>query len=257
MKKTALITGASNGIGKELAIIHAKNKGDLVLVARRMNLLEELKTELEKQFGISVKLIAKDLSKREAAKEIYDEIKAEGIQIDYLINNAGFGGYGKFHERSAGDDLSMIDVNVVSSTMLSKYFLPDMVKRNSGKIMNVASTAAFMPGPLQAVYFATKAFVISLSQALADEVSDTNVTITALCPGATATGFAKKADIENTALFKKAASAESVALKGYNAMLKGKRVIITDGPQKFLIKFLIPFAPMKMVMKVTRKLQEK
>jgi len=257
MNKTALITGASNGIGKELAIIHAKNKGNLVLVARRENLLEELKTELEQKYNISVTIIAKDLSLRNAAKEIFDEVNAKGIQIDYLINNAGFGGYGKFYERSIEDDISMIDVNIVALTMLTKYFLPEMVKRNSGKILNVASTAAFMPGPLMAVYFATKAFVISLSQAIAEELSDSNVTVTALCPGPTETGFAKKANVEDTDLFKHSAAAAVVAQKGYNAMLKGKMVIITDGPQKFMIKALIPFAPQKMVLKQVRRMQEK
>lgn len=257
MNNTALITGASNGIGKELAIIHAQNKGDLVLVARRQEILEALKSELEQTYGINVKIIVKDLSQRLAPKEIYDEIKSENIQIDYLINNAGFGGYGKFYERNIEEDLEMIDLNIISLTLLTRYFLPEMISRNSGRIMNVASVAAFMPGPLQAVYFATKAYVLSLSHAIAAEIAGTNITVTSLCPGPTITNFAKKANMEEVKLFKNGASAQTVAKKGYKAMTKGKREIITDIPMKFLIKMLIPFAPLKIVLKQVMSMQGK
>jgi short-subunit dehydrogenase len=257
MKKTALITGASNGIGKELAIIHAKNEGDLVLVARRKEILEALKSEMEKAYGIKVKVIAKDLSQREAAKEIFEEVTEEGFQIDYLINNAGFGGYGMFYERNTEEDLEMIDLNIISLTLMTKYFLPEMIKRNSGRIMNLASIAAFMPGPLQAVYFATKAYVLSLSHAIATEIAGTKVTITTLCPGPTNTNFAKKANMEDVKLFKNGASAQYVAIKGYKAMLKGKREIITDIPMKFLIKLLLPFVPQKIILKQVMSMQGK
>lgn len=166
MKKVALITGASSGIGKELAIIHAENGGDLVLVARRENKLLELKQELKNKYHINVEIIVKDLTQLKAPQDIYDEVTKKGIEIEYLINNAGFGGHGKFHERSIEDDLAMINLNIVALTLLSKLFLPDFVKRNSGRILNVSSTASFMPGPLQAVYFATKSYVTFLSNAM-------------------------------------------------------------------------------------------
>ncbi|MGV6846372.1 MAG: SDR family NAD(P)-dependent oxidoreductase, partial [Lutibacter sp.] len=180
MKKTALITGASSGIGKELAKIHAEKGGNLVLVARRAEKLNELKQELDKKYHIQVTVIAKDLTLLNAPQEIYDIVKEKGITIDYLINNAGFGGHGKFHERSLDQDLAMINLNVVALTLLTKLFLPDFVQRNSGRILNTSSTASFMPGPLQAVYFATKSYVTFLSNAIAEELYDTNITVTAL-----------------------------------------------------------------------------
>jgi uncharacterized protein len=257
MNKTALITGASSGIGKELAIIHAKNNGDLVIVARKKDKLDELKSLLEKEYGITVKVIVKDLSKREAAKEIYDEIKADGIQVEYLINNAGFGGFGKFYERNMEEDLEMLDLNIITLTLLTRLFLPEMIKRNSGRIMNLASIAAFMPGPLQAVYFASKAYVLSLSHAIAAEIAGTKVTITTLCPGPTLTNFAKKANMENSKLFKNGTTALYVASIGYKAMMKGKREIITDTPMKFLIKAILPFAPLKIILKQVMSMQAK
>jgi short-subunit dehydrogenase len=257
MNNIALITGASSGIGKELAIIHAQNKGDLVLVARQQDKLEALKALLEKDYGIEVKIIAKDLTKREAAKEIFDEIMGEGIQVEYLINNAGFGGFGKFYERNMDEDMEMLDLNIIPLTQMTRLFLPEMIKRNSGRIMNLASIAAFMPGPLQAVYFATKAYVLSLSHAIATEIAGTKVTITALCPGPTTTNFAKYANMENSKLFKNGATAQYVAAKGYKAMMKGKREIITDTPMKFLIKVIMPYAPLKMVLKQVMSMQAK
>ncbi len=196
MSKTALITGASSGIGKELAIIHAQQGGNLVLVARRADKLNELKQTLESQHKVSVYVIAKDLTNANAPQEVYDEVQTQGITVDYLINNAGFGGRGKFHERSIEDDLAMINLNIVALTLLTKLFLPDFVKRNSGKILNTSSTASFMPGPLQAVYFATKTYVTFLSNAIAEELYDTNVTVTNLMPGATESEFAKTSGME-------------------------------------------------------------
>ncbi|MCK5134142.1 MAG: SDR family oxidoreductase [Bacteroidales bacterium] len=257
MKKVALITGASSGIGKELAYVHAKQKGDLVIVARRQTELESLKTELESKFGVRVKVIVKDLTKREAPQEIYDELVQSGISVEYLINNAGFGGLGKFHERDWKSDESMINLNVMALTALTRIFLPDFVKRNSGKILNVASTAAFVPGPLQAVYYSTKAFVVSFSQAIAEELHDTNITVTALCPGATKTEFAKTSGMESTVLFKKAYSSKMVAEDGYRGMINGKLLIISGLKlsQKLMMAF-VPFSPRKLVLKQVRRLQE-
>lgn len=258
MKNVALITGASAGIGKEFAHIHAAKGGDLVIVARSQDKLKLLKEELADKYGVEVKIIVKDLTIMSAPQEIYDELKQEGIAIEYLINNAGFGGHGKFHEREWSRDLAMINLNIVALTALTRLFLPDFVARNSGRVLNVSSTASLLPGPLQAVYFATKAYVTSFSNAIAEELSDTNVMVTALLPGATATEFAKEASLEDTDLFKNAFSAASVAKDGYEAMLAGKLDILsglTFG-QKIMMAG-IPFTPKKMLLKQIRQMQEK
>ena len=255
--KTALITGASSGIGKELAHLHAETGGDLVIVARSANKLNALKEELEKKHSVEVYVIAKDLGNSTAAKEIYDEVKSNGIEVNYLINNAGFGGVGKFHERNIQDDLNMINLNISALTALSHYFLQDFVAWNEGKILNVSSTASLLPGPLQAVYYATKAYVTSFSNALAEELYDTNITVTNLMPGATETEFGKVSGMDKTDLFKNAVSARSVAADGYNAMLKGKLDVISGLKisQKVMMSML-PFTPKKMVLSQVRKMQE-
>ncbi len=257
MKKVALITGASSGIGKELAQIHAEKGGDLVLVARSKDKLESLKSELEKKHGVKAKLIAKDLTDPYAAKQVYDEVKADGIRIDYLINNAGFGGHGKFHERPWEQDLSMINLNITALTALTRFFLPDMVERNEGKILNTSSTASFMPGPLQAVYFATKAYVTFFSNAIAEELHDTNVTVTNLMPGATETEFAATSGMDKTNLFEKTVTARSVAKDGYQGMVAGKLDVVSGltTSQKVMMK-MIPFTPKKVLLKQIRQMQE-
>jgi len=257
MKNVALITGASTGIGKEFATIHAEKGGDLVIVARRKEKLEALKQELEKKHGIRVKYIVKDLSLENAPREVYDEIKQAGIEIDYLINNAGFGGIGKFHERDWKQDETMINLNIRALSALTRFFLPDFVKRNSGKILNVSSTASYMPGPLQAVYYASKSYVTFFSNALAEELSDTNVTVTSLHPGPTDSEFAQVSGMDKTNLFDKPFSARTVAEKGYNGMLKGKLNVLAGVAfsQRMMLP-LIPFFPRKMVIKMIRKMQE-
>lgn len=257
MKNTVLITGASSGLGKEFATIHASQGGDVIIVARRKEKLKALKKEIENTYGTKVMVIAKDLTSPSAPKEIYNEVKAAGVQVDYLINNAGFGGHGKFHERAWEQDLSMINLNVIALTALTRLFLPDFVKRNSGRILNVSSTASFMPGPLQAVYFATKAYVTFFSNAIAEELYDTNITVTNLMPGATETEFAQTSGMDKTDLFKNTVSAHSVAKNGYDGMLKGKLDVVsglTFG-QKIMMKS-IPFTPKKMLLKQIRKMQE-
>lgn len=255
--KTALITGASSGIGKELAYIHAKNKGNLVLVARNLNTLLEMKNDIESIFKVSVYVIQKDLTFLNAAQEVYKEVLSEDIQVDYLINNAGFGGIGKFHERNLYDDLNMIQLNVVSLTAMTHVYLKDFVERNEGKILNVSSTASLMPGPLQAVYFATKAYVTSFSNAIAEELSDTNITVTNLMPGATKTNFGSVSGMDKTDLFKKTATANSVAEEGYKAMMVGKldRISGLTFGQKIMMK-LLPFISKKNILKQVKKLQE-
>ncbi|MCA9779044.1 MAG: SDR family oxidoreductase [Candidatus Eremiobacteraeota bacterium] len=257
MKNTALITGASTGIGKELAVLHAERGGDMVIVARSEDKLQELKAELESNHGVEVRVLAYDLTDREAPSQIFQQLREEEIEIEFLINNAGFGGVGKFHQREWSDELAMINLNVVALAELTRLFLPAMVARGRGRVLNVSSTASLMPGPLQAVYFATKAFVTSLSNALAEELKDTGVTVTALMPGATETEFARAAGMENTPLFEKTASARRVAEDGYNGMLAGKLDVIS-GLNLFqrILLALVPLTPKRIVLSETRKLQE-
>lgn len=257
MKKVALITGASTGIGRELANIHAENGGDLIIVARRKEKLVTLKQELEKKYKVKVELIAKDLTGADAAKELYDEITKKGIEVEYLLNNAGFGGIGKFHEREWEKDLAMINLNIVSLVALTRFFLPDFVKRNKGKILNTSSTASFTPGPLQAVYYASKSFVTFFSNAIAEELSETDITVTALMPGATATEFGAVSGMDKTILFNKTANARSVAEDGYNGMMKGKLDVISGLTTAQKIMFaMLPFLPKKIKLKQVRKMQE-
>lgn len=257
MKNTALITGASSGIGKEFAKIHASNGNDLVLVARNTKKLEALKSELEKRYKVKAIIISKDLTEYNASLEIYEQVSKENIAIHYLINNAGFGGQGYFHERELSADINMIQLNIIALTSLTRLFLPDMVKRNQGKILNVSSTASLLAGPLQAVYFATKAYVTSFSNALSGELEGTNITVTNLMPGATETEFAKEAGLEKTDLFAMASSANQVAQSGYDAMLAGKMDIIAGvtGTQKLMMR-MIPFTPKKMLLKQIKQIQE-
>jgi short-subunit dehydrogenase len=258
MKNTALITGASNGIGLELAKIHASKGGDLVLVARNKFKLDEIKIELEKQFKISVYTIGKDLSLINAAQEIYNETNKENIQVDYLINNAGFGDFGMFAETDWNKELQMINLNITSLTHFTKLYLQDMVKRRSGKIMNVASTAAFQSGPTMSVYCATKAYVLSFTEAISNEVIDKGITITALCPGATETGFQAAGGLDDSKLFKdkKLPTAKEVAQYGYASMIKGKTVAI-HGIMNYLMSNSIRFIPRSLVLKISRKMLDK
>ena len=241
MKNTALITGASNGIGLELAKIHASKGGDLVLIARNKSKLDELKTELETQFKVSVYTIGKDLSETNAAQEIYDETNRQNIEVVYLINNAGFGDFGMFTETDWSKELQMINLNITTLTHFTKLYLQDMLKRRSGKIMNVASTAAFQPGPTAAVYCATKAFVL-----------------TSLCPGPTETGFQAAAAMDESNLFKgkKLPSAKVVAEYGYSSMIKGKTVAI-HGIMNTIMSNSSRFAPRALVLKIGRKMLDK
>lgn len=257
MKNTALITGASGGIGRELAIIHAEKGGDLVLVARNEKKLEKLKSELESSKGVKVMVIKKDLSQPAATEEVYNELKKAGIDIDILINNAGFGGIGKFFERPWEEDKKMINLNILALTSLTRFFLPDFVNRGRGKILNVSSTASLVPGPLQAVYYATKAYVTFFSNALSEELRGTGVTVTNLMPGATQTNFGKISGMDKTSLFNNAADARDVAEAGYKGMLKGKIDVIAglSFSQQLMLK-TTPFLPKKVVLSQIRKMQE-
>jgi hypothetical protein len=258
MKNTALITGASNGIGLELAKVHASKGGDLVLVARNKTKLDELKAELESQFKVSVYTIGKDLSANNSAQEVYDETTKQNIQIDYLINNAGFGYFGMFAETEWNKELQMINLNITTLTQFTKLYLQDMVKRRSGKIMNVASTAAFQSGPTMAVYYATKSYVLHFSEAVDNEVKDKGVTVTTLCPGPTESGFQAAAAMEESNLVKgkKLPTAKEVAEYGYSSMMKGKTVAI-HGMMNWIMANSVRFTPRALVVKLTRKIQDK
>lgn len=255
---TALITGASNGIGLELAKVHASKGGDLVLVARNKAKLEDLKTTLENQYKVKVYTIGKDLSAPNAAQQVYAETTQQKIQIDYLINNAGFGDFGMFVETDWNKELQMINLNITTLTQFTKLYLQDMVMRHNGKIMNVASTAAFQSGPTMAVYYATKAYVLSFSEAVDNEVINQGVTITALCPGATESGFQAAAAMEESNLVKgkKLPTSKEVAEYGYKAMLKGKTVAI-HGLMNWIMANSVRFTPRALVVKITRKIQDK
>lgn len=257
MAKAALITGASSGIGAELARIHAATGGDLVLVARRQTALKALAQELKAAHKIKVHVLAEDLSDEAAPQRIYDAVTAANIDVEYLMNNAGFGGRGKFSDRNWEDDRAMMQVNMVALTALTRLFLPAMIARGHGRILHTSSTAALLPGPLQAVYYASKAYVTSFSNALAEELHDTAITVTALMPGATETGFASRSGMDATALFENTTSAAVVARAGYDAMMRGDLDVITALPaSQRLAMRIAPLLPKKALLKSIRKMQE-
>lgn len=257
MNKTALITGASGGIGLELARIHAAKGDDLILVARTGSKLETLKTDLEQEFNIKVHCVVKDLAVKDAGREVYDEIKRKGISVNYLINNAGFGDFGLFAESDWDKQERMINLNITGLVHLTRLFLPGMIERGEGKILNVASIAAFQPGPTMSVYFASKAFVLSFSEAINNEVRDKGITVTALCPGSTDTAFhAVVMGDPKLVNERKMASAKEVAEFGYDAMIKGKPVAI-PGLKNSLMAFAARFFPREFIVRMVRKIQEK
>lgn len=229
MKKTALITGATSGLGYEFVQLLAKEQYNLIVVARNEEKLLSIKSEFPL---LNVTTIPMDLSKPGSVRKLVEEIQEKELQVDVLINNAGFGLLGKFDELNVEKQLEMIQLNISALTELTHAFLPQMKKQKFGQIMNVASTAAFQPGPMMAVYYATKAYVLSFSEALVEELAGTGVTVTTLCPGATKTNFGSVANVEKTKMFSKAMDATTVAALGYNGMKKGKRVVITGGSNK-------------------------
>jgi short-subunit dehydrogenase len=253
---TVLITGASGGIGYELAKLFARDRHNLILVARSADKLAQVATELQAH-GVTVKTIALDLAQSPSPKFLFDQLQREGIIVDILINNAGFGAFGDFAQMSEEEILGQISLNITALTELTRLFLPPMIARHSGRIMNVASTAGFQPGPLMAVYYATKAYVISFSEAIANEVRASGVTVTCFCPGATHTGFAQRAGNDKSRLFKQmgAMSAEKVALDGYRAVMEGRTLAIS-GAQNWLVAQSTRFAPRKLVTAISRWVSE-
>ncbi|MDP9356853.1 MAG: SDR family oxidoreductase [Chloroflexota bacterium] len=226
--RVALITGATSGIGLELAKLLARDGHDLVLVSRTADRLDAVADDLRTRFGSRVTTIVKDLAQPAAVEEIVVQLRRGGVAVHVLVNNAGYAIYGPFAETNLQDELAMMRVNMLAVTHLTKLLLPDMLKRRDGKILNLASTAAFQPGPLMAVYYATKAYVLSFSQAVAEEVRGSGVTVTALCPGPTETGFQARAAMEESRLIKGRTimDAATVAQAGYAGMLRGKTVVI-------------------------------
>jgi uncharacterized protein len=255
--QTALITGASAGLGYEFAKLFARGKYNLVLVARSGPKLAELAEELRQRYGVSVKTIALDLGLPRAAQDLFEETQRAGLHIDILVNNAGYGKSGEFAAIPLEEDYGQIQLNVTTLTLLTKLYLGPMLERRSGKIMNVASTAAFQPGPLMAVYYATKAYVLSFSEAIADELRNSGVQVTCFCPGATLTEFQKRAETENSRLFKQLApmDAKSVAEDGYRALMAGKRLAIS-GFRNWLVAESVRFAPRKWVTAISRWVAE-
>jgi short-subunit dehydrogenase len=251
MGNVALITGASAGLGVEMARIHASRGGDLVLVARRGDRLEKLGAELSAAHGVKAESIALDLSTPEAASELHRQVQARGIAVEQLINNAGFGTHGGFTEVAAARYAEMIRLNISTLVGLTHLFLPEMVQRGSGRVMNVASMAGFLPGPFMAIYYATKAFVISFSEAIAEELDGTGVTVTALCPRATNTEFATVAGVQDTGMFDDADSAPAVAAYGYAAMLRGDVIAIPGFAARMKIQAL-RLLPRKTVRRISR-----
>ena len=252
-RQTALITGASSGIGRDLARLMAADF-DLILVARGRDKLAELRKELESQHSTHVHVMPADLSRPEAPDGLFAEITRRGIQVDILINNAGFGVYGPFSATGWPDELRMIQLNTTTLTHLTKLALPGMLERKHGRIMNVASTAGFQPGPLMAVYYATKAYVISFSEAIANELKGTGVSVTCLCPGPTETEFATHANVKKTRLFHLGAmSSLDVARAGLAGMLRGKTLVIPGVKNKVLAQS-VRVTPRKLVTTISRKI---
>ncbi len=231
--KTALVTGASSGIGRELSRLLAADGCNLILVARNQQGLDAVAKELNGVAGITVRSLAADLSEAAAPAEIFAELGAE--PVDILVNDAGFGTHGPFAEADLKRDLQMLQVNILTLTSLTRLFLPGMLQRGWGRILNLGSIASFAPAPYAAVYSASKAYVLSFSRALAEEVKGTGVTVTTLCPGATVTGFGKRAEMDATKLFAATTSKpDAVAAAGYRALLSGRRVVIPGASNRFI-----------------------
>lgn len=253
----ALITGASTGIGREFADLAAADGYDVILVARSEPLLQSIAADIRHKFNRNVLVVPKNLVQPHGAREVFDAVRSAGVEVEVLVNNAGFGLLGKFWELDEREQVDMIQLNIAALTDLTRLFLPGLIERRQGKIMNVASTAAFQPGPLMAVYYATKSYVVSFSEAVHNEARDFGVTVTCLCPGPTQTEFDKRAGAGNTKLFssRNIMSARKVAEIGWKGMKRGKPLVIA-GTMNRLMAFLTRFAPIQLAASMARKMQE-
>ena len=256
--ETALITGASSGIGLHLAHEFARHGHPLILVAPVESELREVGAQLKAATGIDAVVIAKDLEQSDAAQEIYDDLQSAAVSVDILVNNAGKGQNGKFWETPLERDIEMIRLNCEAMIRLTKLFLPPMLRRGSGRILNVSSVGGFEPGPLIAVYHATKAFALSWSESLTTELADTGVTVTTLCPGPTDTDFFIKADMMDTRAMQQAnvMAPQPVAEAGYKALMDGERIIV-PGVSNKIMTFARRLLPVAAQAKQMQKLNEK
>jgi hypothetical protein len=255
--QTALITGATTGIGYELARIFAQHGYGLVIVARDAQRLNRVKREIETTFEVPVVVIAADLSRPQSPSEIVDALEKSTIEVEVLVNNAGFNEYGRFTETRLEKETEMIQTNITSLTELTKLLLPAMVKRGRGRIMNVGSTGSFAPVPKNAVYAATKAYVLSFSDAIAEELKGAGVTVTTLCPGATRTEFAGRAGMGDVKLFQRGTmDAATVARIGYRALMRGRRRVVA-GCANALMVFAMRFTPRDLILKVGMRIMER
>lgn len=257
MTKIALITGASSGIGLELARKFAQEKYDLALVARNRARLMEIGAEFQKAYAVEVRIAPKDLSHSKAPRELFDELTEAGVKIHTLVNNAGFGGYGEFATSDLQHELEMLQLNIVSLTELTKLFLPQIISAK-GAVMNVASTAAFQPGPLMSVYYASKAYVLSFTEAIAEELAPRGVKVSVLCPGPVPSGFQDRANLHGSPMLQSPAvlSAAEVAQIAYDGLQKGKRVVIAGKLNKVGVQML-RLSPRNVVTRMVKKIQEK
>lgn len=258
MKRTALITGASSGIGLELCKIFARNKYNLVMVSQNTERIEKAKSiVLKENSKIKVINIVKNLSEPLSSEEIFNYTEKNSIQIDILVNNAGVQVYGDFHEVNVDDTLNMMYLNMFSLTKLTSLYVKGMVERGYGKILNLGSTGSFQPCPLNSVYCASKAFVLYFSEGIREELKGTGVTVTTLCPGATKTSFAKRANIENIKLFRgKLLNASDVAEKGYRALMDNKSIVVTGIYNKIMTE-AVRFIPRNIVTKLGMNMMKK
>lgn len=254
----ALITGASSGIGEALAHELARHGHDLVLVARSEGRLREIAGRLASEHGVQAEVEAWDLEDRESAPGLHRSLQEKGLPVDVLVNNAGFGLNGAFAELDLDRQTRMMELDMVALTRLTRVFLPDMLERKKGRILNVASTASFQPGPFMAVYYAAKAYVLSLSEALAEELRGTGVTVTALCPGPTRTGFQDASDVHGARLLKMlpVMDAETVARDAVRALQRGQ-AIVTPGFLNRVMAFSVRFTPRSLVTRMSRFMAEK
>ncbi len=254
LKECVLITGASSGIGLELAKRFAADGCRLILVARNTAALEALAEELRQKFSIEVRVLTADLRLAETPQRIFAALTGAGIVVDVLVNNAGFGTHGEFVETPLDRQIDMVQVNVTALTDLTGLFLPGMIQRRRGGVLNIASTAAFQPGPRMAVYYATKAFVVSFGEAIAEEVNGTGVTVTTVGPGPTRTNFGRVANFRGSdSLLRGAMTAEAVAVHGHRAFRRG-RVLVISGLQNRLPALIVKFLPRILVRKIVKRL---
>jgi short-subunit dehydrogenase len=252
-----LVTGASTGIGNEFSRLLAQDGYNLVLIARNEEKLKKLSTELEEKYNIFAKVIVKDLSFPNSPLEIFKETKEQELNISVLINNAGYGSFGEFFDSKIENEINMLQVNVLSLTYLTYLYGREMIKLGGGKILNVASTAAFQPGPLMAVYYASKAYVLHFSEALSNELGNKGIIVTTLCPGPTRTNFQERADMEESKLIngRQIMDAAFVAYEGYKGMKAGRTLVI-PGIQNKVMSFGVKFLPRRIVTKLVRSIQE-